>query len=104
MTRRSPRSWNRQDSVLVLAAYFEHGMPRDMERQRIANVLGMPVDAVVRRFHAYQSLERGEGGPAREAKLWALYHEDRLACLLEADEITEERRRLPYHLKKRLQP
>lgn len=103
MTRRSPRSWNRQDSLLVLAAYFEHGVPHHMERQRLANVLGMPVDAVMHRFNAFRSLERGEGAPDRETKLWAQYHDDRLSCLLESDEITEERRRLPYHLKKRLQ-
>lgn len=104
ITRRSPRSWNRDDSVLVLAFYFENGMPRHMDRQKVANILGMPVDTVMRHFHSFQDLENGEEAPARETKLWKLYAEDRISCLIAADEVTESRRNLPFHLKKRLQP
>lgn len=87
----------------MLAHYFEHGMPNSMARQRMANILGMPVEVVMRRFHLFRDLERGEDAPARETKLWKIYSDDRIQCLVDADEVIDERRNLPYHLKKRLQ-
>lgn len=74
-----------------------------MERQRMANVLGMPYDAVMKRYNAFRDLDAGRDAPERETRLWNEFCDDRISCLLLADEITEERRVIPYHLRKRLQ-
>lgn len=105
--RRQPSSWNRTDSLLVLASYLERpshmAVPPQQERERVAGIIGQSVDAVSRRCWMFAGLDpqnRSGGEPAgeREHRLWDKYADDRLQCMLDAEAATDEFRRLPRHM------
>lgn len=105
--RRQPSSWNRTDSLLVLASYLERpghmAVPPRQERERVAGIIGHAVDDVSRRCWMFAGLDpqnRSEGEPAgeRERRLWETYADDRLQCMLDADAAMEEFKRRPRHL------
>jgi hypothetical protein len=106
--RRSARSWDRNDAVLALAAYFDKpprsALPSLAERQKIANLTGQDIAEVTRRCSMYAALDPNnpsEGVPPteRETRLWADHATDRLALMLEAQAILEGKRRVPPALR-----
>lgn len=107
--KRSARAWNRDDSLLVLAAYFDRPprqrLPSERERQRIANLTRQDVAEVTRRCAMFAGLDPhnpsdGEPAGARERRLWERYADDRMACGVAADAVLESLRRLPPALRK----
>lgn len=106
--RRSARSWNRDDAVLTLAAYFERppraALPSLAQRQKVANLTGHDVAEVTRHCAMFAALDVGNpsAGVApqpREAGLWTDFAGDRLALVLEAEAIIEGKRRVPPALR-----
>ncbi len=104
--KRAPASWGRDDSIVVLASYFER--PRDAlvppaaERDRVANLLGQSVEEVTRRYWMFAAIDpdskaEGEAGQ-REQRLWVRFHNDRMALMVAADEALERRRSRPRRL------
>lgn len=105
--RRKADSWNRTDSLLVLASYLDRPgrlvVPPSQERERIAGVLRHELDAVSRRYWMFAGLDPtndAEGEPAgeRERRLWEQYESDRMQCMLLADDALAEFKRVPHHL------
>lgn len=105
---RSPRSWDRTDSLVVLASYAErppHALvPPLRERERVASVLRQPVEEVTRRMWMFAGLDpenpsEGTEAGERERRLWAEYADDRLRLMLDTDAALEGRRRVPRHFR-----
>lgn len=100
------RSWTRDDTLLVLASYLDRprGMriPPQPERERVGNLVRQDLDAVTARYQEFVAAEEGEVVGATVARLWQEYHGQPLECAIAADEVLESRKRLPYHLRKRL--
>ncbi len=103
---RSPASWTRNDSLLVMASYVQKP-PRVMvpplpERERLSNLTGHSVAEVTARLWAFAAVDpdnaaTGDAGK-RETELWERYADDRLELLIAADALIEERRRIPHYL------
>ncbi len=107
VARRQSRSWNRTDSLLVLASYLDRpgrmAVPPRQERERVAGVIGHHVDEVSRRCWMFAGLDpdnAADGEPAgeRELKLWNQYASDRMKCMLDADDALAAFKRVPHHL------
>jgi len=100
---RQPAAWNRTDSLVVLASFLERpgGMtiPPQLERMRVANVLGHDVAEVVRRYWMFVALEQGQDDAGtREKRLWARFADAPLECAIAAEEALAERRPRPDRL------
>ena len=100
------RPWTRDDTLLVLASYLDRprGMriPPQVERERLANVVRRDLDAVTERYQAFASAEAGEPVGPTVMRLWATFGTQPLDCAIAADEVLEARKRVPYHLRKRM--
>lgn len=105
--RRTGSTWTRSDSLVVLASYFER--PRDAmippmaERERVANVLRRTVPAVTHRYWMFAAVDpdnasAGEAPGLRERRLWTQYADDRVACLVDAEGVTDDQKRVPRYL------
>ncbi|MGB1585622.1 MAG: hypothetical protein ACPHID_01070 [Thermoplasmatota archaeon] len=101
-----PKAWTRDDTLLVLASYLDRprGMriPPQPERERVANLVRRDLDAVTDRYQAFADVEAGDAAGPTVTRLWQQFGHRPLDCAIEADEVLEARKRVPYHLRKRL--
>lgn len=102
--------WSRDDALLVLASYVQRPrgslLPPAAERERLASVLRRDLGAITDRLWMFAGLDPdnpsdGHAAGETEARLWLQYGDNRLALLLAADDIMNERRRLPRGLQPR---
>jgi hypothetical protein len=98
MTRRRPASWNRRDSLVVLACYVQRPtnalLPPSPERERVANLTGHDVAEVTRRLWMYagpdpDNCSGGEPAGSIESRLWERYRDDRMALLVAAEDAVQ---------------
>lgn len=98
--------WSRDDSLLVLASYLDRppgmSLPPAPERERVASLVRRTVEAVTQRYQDFAAAERQEPTGKQVARLWAEFGDQPLECAIAADEVMAARRRVPYHLRKRL--
>ncbi len=100
-------AWRSEDSIIVLASYFDrppgHRLPPELELQRVANLLRVPVHEVRRRMDRFSAIDQGrsQGLPTpRDRRIWQRYRDDPAACAADAEWILEGRKRRPAWLYK----
>lgn len=107
MPRRTS-TWTRHDSLVVLASYRarpsgHHRVP-EMELERVAGVLNVPVETVRRRMHAFAGLDPQNPAPEpdhvspRDRRLWEQYRNDAWRLQTDAEWAVEERKARPKAL------
>lgn len=100
------KPWTRDDALLVLASHLDRprgmSLPPRQELERLGNLLRRPVDDVLEQLQAFALIAAGGEGNKRDQALWDEFSGDALGCAIAADDVLQERRRVPYHLRKRL--
>ncbi len=101
------RSWTKDDTIVVLAAYFErpagHQLPPEAALQRTANQLRVPVETVRAHMDAFASLDpdnpRQDAPTTRtDRAVWERYGDDAPSCAMDAEWILEDRKWRPKWL------
>ena len=105
---RRTSTWTRHDSLVVLASYQQrprgHRLVPEMELERVAGLLNVPVETVRRRMQAFAGLDPAnparepERVSARDRRLWREYEGDAWRLQTDAEWIVQQRKRRPKAL------
>ena len=110
MLPRAPRTVLRaaKDDMPPYDGYEDEVAKRRISRDNVGVSFAKPTDIRTARLKQllqdedFAAAERQEPTGKQVARLWAEFGDQPLECAIAADEVMAARRRVPYHLRKRL--